>query len=189
MTEHGLGRLHLESLEQRYNRNVVAAIYSAVNSFISIALIAAAAMLAHQPLVFPSLGPTAFLLFSTPLIPAACPRNTVIGHLIGIGAGALGLLATGLADVPPNLSEVTLPRVAAAAIALGLTCGLMPLLHVSHPPAAATTLIIALGMLRTPLQLLVMFAGVLLITAQGIVVNRLAGVPYPLWSPRPAGGR
>ncbi|WP_409496819.1 HPP family protein [Amycolatopsis sp. cmx-11-12] len=184
--ERGLARLHLDSLERRHNPKLVAAVYSAINSFISIALIATAAMLSHQPLVFPSLGPTAFLLFSTPTLPTASPRNTVLGHLIGIGAGALGLAITGLLAVPPNLADVTFPRVLAAAIALGLTCGLMPLLGLSHPPAAATTLIIALGLLRTPHQLLVTFLGVLLITAQGIAINRLAGVRYPLWAPEKA---
>ncbi|WP_246256843.1 HPP family protein [Amycolatopsis anabasis] len=187
MSTRGLARLHLNNLQRRYHPKLVAVGYSAINSFLSIALIAVAAMLTHQPLVFPSLGPTAFLLFSTPLVPAASPRNTVLGHLVGIGAGALGLAVTGLLTTPPHLDDVTVPRVGSAAIALGLTCGLMPLLRVSHPPAAATTLIIALGLLRTPHQLVVMFLGVLLITAQGLLINRLAGIDYPLWTPKSAG--
>jgi CBS domain-containing membrane protein len=46
-----------------------------VNGFVTIGLLAAAAMLSGTPFVFPSLGPTAFLLFFTPETPAASPRT------------------------------------------------------------------------------------------------------------------
>ncbi|SHF85517.1 HPP family protein [Streptoalloteichus hindustanus] len=162
------------------------AAYSAINSFLSLALIGVAALLSGEPLLFPSLGPTAFLLFAAPLTPAACPRNTLVGHLVGVLSGAFALLVTGLHDQPPDLNHVTGARMAAAAIALGLTCGLMPLLDRAHPPAGATTLIVALGLLRTPEQLVMVMVGVILITAQGVVINRLAGIRYPWWSPAPA---
>jgi hypothetical protein len=29
-------------------------------------------------------------------------------------------------------------------------------------------------------------AGYLALVVQGFVINRLAGIPYPVWSPRPA---
>ena len=47
---------------------------------------------------------------------------------------------------------------------------------------------LALGadLLREPDQLLVLMAAVALLTVQGFVINRLAGIPYPAWSPRPA---
>ena len=54
-----------------------------------------------------------------------------------------------------------------------------------HPPAGATTLIVSLGILREPEQLLVLMVAVVLLVAQGIVINRLAGIPYPLWRPVP----
>ena len=56
--------------------------------------------------------------------------------------------------------------------------------HVPHAPAGATTLIAALGLLRTPGQLTVLMIAVVLMILQGIVINRLAGLPYPLWAPR-----
>ena len=51
-------------------------------------------MISGSPLVFPSLGPTAFLLFHDPTLPAASPRNTLCGHAIGIlcGYGSLWLM-------------------------------------------------------------------------------------------------
>ena len=181
-------RFRLSALSERHDSGIVLAIFSFVNGCLSIGLMAMAALITGQPFVFPSLGPTAFLFFYTPLTPAASPRNAIIGHLIGALAGWGSLLVFGLQDVGPALSTgVSGPRVAAAALSLGLTSGLMVLLKAPHPPAGATTLIISLGLLRTFDQLLVLMAAVLLLTLQAIVINRLAGLPYPLWSaPAPA---
>ncbi|MEV6208934.1 hypothetical protein [Kitasatospora sp. NPDC051914] len=75
----------------------------------------------------------------------------------------MALAATGLLDVLPDLTDITWARLAAAAIALGLACGLMPLLGTARPPAAATTLIVAMGLLRTPAQLAVVMLAVVLL--------------------------
>ena len=57
----------------------------------------------------------------------------------------------------------------------------MALFRVSHPPAGATTLIVALGIISQPKELLVIEIAVILLTAQAFVINRIAGIPYPLW--------
>ena len=59
-------------------------------------------------------------------------------------------------------------------------------LRVPHPPAGATTLIVSLGLIATIPKLAVLMLGVLLLVVQGFVINRLAGVPYPVWSPNPS---
>jgi len=59
---------------------------------------------------------------------------------------------------------------------------LLILLSSPHPPAGATTLIVGLGLLTTPAQLAAMAAGVILLTVVGWLMNRLLGVPVPLWS-------
>ena len=69
-------------------------------------------------------------------------------------------------------------------MSLGLTAGLMVWLKVPHPPAGATTLIVSLGVPAKPIQLVVLMLGVLLLVLQGIVINRLAGLDYPLWGPK-----
>jgi len=135
--------------------------------------------------VFPSLGPTAFLFFYTPLAASAAPRNTILGHLIGALAGYLSLVIFGLTEAAPALSGgMTVARVGAAALSLGLTSGLMVWLRVPHPPAGATTLIVSLGILRTPGQLAVLTLAVILLTIQGFAINRLAGIDYPVWRPQ-----
>ena len=50
-------------------------------------------------------------------------------------------------------------------------------------PAGATTLIISLGILTHPWQLVVLMIAIILLTLQAIAINRLFGMPLPLWSP------
>src|SRR2546421_10305694 len=141
-------RVRMPWMLQHYARIPVLAIFSFINGCISIGLMATLAVITHSPFIFPSLGPTAFLFFYTPTQPAASPRNTIIGHGVGVVAGYLSLLVTGLTMAGPALVVgVTWPRVIAAALSLGLTAGLMVLLRAPHPPAGATTLIISLGIL------------------------------------------
>jgi CBS-domain-containing membrane protein len=179
-------RARLSSLTQRHSSRFILGLFAFVNGLIAIGIMAMVALLTGQPFVFPSLGPTAFLLFYTPLLPAASPRNTIGGHAIGAAAGYLSLVVFGLTDAAPALaSEVTTARVGAAALSLGLTSGAMVWAGVPHPPAGATTLIVSLGILREPEQLVVLMVAVALLVVQGFVINRLAGIPYPVWRPVP----
>jgi CBS domain-containing membrane protein len=180
-------RARFTSLTRRHDSTVVLAAFAFVNGLIAIAVMSLLAYVTGEPFIFPSLGPTAFLLFYTPLAPASCPRNTLGGHAIGAAAGYLGLVMFGLTDAPPALAtSVTAGRIGATAIALGLTSGAMVLARVPHPPAGATTLIVALGIFHEPEQLAILMVAVLLLVVQGWLINRLAGIPYPVWSPRPA---
>jgi CBS-domain-containing membrane protein len=179
-------RFRLPALEQRHSSTFVLGLFAGINGLISIGLMSLAAYATQEPLVFPSLGPTAFLLFYTPHIPSAWPRNTICGHLIGAGAGYLSLVLFGLTNSPAAIAHgVSGLRVGAAALSLGLTALLMVWLKVPHPPAGATTLIVSLGVLTTLPQLGELMLGVLLLVVQGIVINRLAGVEYPLWTGAP----
>jgi CBS domain-containing membrane protein len=183
----GLGnRLRLKPLTERFNSVAVLGLFAFVNGLVSIGLMSLVALLTQQPFVFPSLGPTAFLLFYTPTQPTASPRNTLCGHLIGAVAGYLSLAVFGLLDAGPAiLVGVSWARVGAAALSLALTSGVMVWLRVPHPPAGATTLIVSLGLITTVPKLIVLMVGVFMLVVQGFAINRLAGVPYPLWSPKP----
>lgn len=184
----GLGnRFRLKPLTERHNSVAVLGLFAFVNGMISIGLMSLVALMTGQPFIFPSLGPTAFLLFYSPLQPTACPRNTLCGHLIGVVAGYLSLVIFGLVDAGPALVVgMSWARVGAAALSLGLTAGVMVWLRVPHPPAGATTLIVSLGLVTSIPKLVVLMLGVLLLVIQGLAINRAAGVPYPIWSPRAA---
>lgn len=178
-------RIRIPWLLQRYAQVPVLALFGFINGCISIGLMSILALITHSPFIFPSLGPTAFLFFYTPTSPAASPRNTIIGHAIGVLAGYFSLWATGLTMAGPALSiGITWPRVLAAALSLGLTAGLMILVKCPHPPAGATTLIISLGLLTHISQLILLMVAVCLLTLQALAINRLAGIDYPLWNPR-----
>jgi CBS domain-containing membrane protein len=178
-------RFQLKWLLAHYSRVPVLALFSFVNGCISIGIMALVAVITGSPFIFPSLGPTAFLFFYTPTAPAASPRNALVGHAIGVVAGYFSLVVTGLTMAGPAYAVgVTGPRVIAAALSLGLTSGLMVLLKSPHPPAGATTLIISLGILTQPRQLVILMLAVVMLTVQAFVINRLAGIDYPVWNPR-----
>jgi CBS domain-containing membrane protein len=180
-------RVRLPALTARHGSTFVLGLFAFVNGLIAIGVMALVAFVTGEPFVFPSLGPTAFLLFYTPLAVAASPRNTLCGHGIGAASGYLALVVFGLTNAAPALAtSVTGARVGAAALSLGLTSGAMVWARVPHPPAGATTLIVSLGILREPEQLAVLMLAVALLVVQGFVINRLAGIPYPVWRPRPA---
>lgn len=177
-------RVRLSWLERHYAQTPVLALFSFINGCISIGIMSVLALITRSPFIFPSLGPTAFLFFYTPRAPTASPRNTLVGHAIGILAGYFSLVITGLTAAGPALAVgVSWPRVIAAALSLGLTAGLMVLLKSPHPPAGATTLIVSLGILTKPLQLVLLMVAVILLTVQAFAINRLAGIPYPIWNP------
>ncbi len=175
-------RLRLPSLLRRYPGRLVWAVFVLVNGFLTIGLLAAVAMVSETPFVFPSLGPTALLLFFQPLRPVSSPRNTLCGHAIGILCGYASLWVLGLAHHPPTMVEgVNAERVFCAALSLASTGAFMVLFGVSHPPAGATTLIIALGIITHPYHLLIVQLAVAILVLQALIINRLAGVPYPIW--------
>jgi CBS domain-containing membrane protein len=162
------------------------ALFMFVNGFISIGILCGLAMLFKTPFIFPSLGATAFLVFFTPTTPAASPRNALCGHAIGIVCGYVALWVTGLHHAGPAIvTELGWTRILAAALSLGTTGALMIRMNVPHPPAAATTLIVSLGLVSRPGYLVVLEAAVALLVAQAIIINRLTGVRYPLWASVP----
>lgn len=174
-------RLRLMGLMNRFPPRLVWAVYVLLNGFITIVLLSVFAMFTSNPFVFPSLGPTAYLFFFSPLARASSPRHALLGHGIAIICGYLSLLATGMV-LPQGLSHgITWQTGIAAALSLGLTGALMIFLRVSHPPAGATTLIVSLGLISRPSDLVVIEAAVLVLTLQAFAINRLAGLPYPLW--------
>ena len=184
-----ISRFGLQTLEARHDRIGVLGAFALINGFLAIGVMSSAAFVTGQPLVFPSLGPTAFLLFYMPLAASSSPRNTVTGHLIGVLAGYLALVLFGLTDSGSAMTEgIDGARIMAAALSLGLTSGFMVWLRVPHPPAGATTLIVSLGILTQPAQLVFLMLAVLLLVGQAIVIDRLAGIDYPLWAPRPPRG-
>lgn len=163
-------------------------LYVLVASAITAALLAGLAHVSREPFIFPSVGPTIFILFFAPLSVQAAPRNTIGGQAIGIACGYLALITFGLQDASADIFDLSTPRIGAAIMALSLTLGLMVWTGLVHAPAGATTLIVALGLVHTIPHLLILFGAVVLVVIIAGAINRVAGIPYPLWMPPPQGG-
>lgn len=135
------------------------------------ALICAAGLAAwatKQPLIFTSLGPTAFEMVETPHRRSAKPYNVVAGHLIGVFSGFAAVWITGAWWLPPvSVGHVALARVGAAALASLLTVLGTMLAKATQPAALSTTLLIALGTLQSPADAAVIMGAVLLMVALG----------------------
>ncbi|HEU5457999.1 MAG TPA: HPP family protein, partial [Terracidiphilus sp.] len=177
-----LGRIRLSWLLRRFPPRLIWALYVFVNGFITIALLALVAVATDSPFIFPSLGPTAYLLFISPLGESSSPRNTILGHAIGLICGYGAYIVSGAAAVPFGVhAGVYGPRVLSAALSLSATGAFMVLLKAGHPPAGATTLIVSLGIISKPKELVIIEVAVFLLVAQALVINRAAGLKYPAW--------
>lgn len=170
-------------LVDRFGLRCGEALYSLVASALAVGVSGLLAYLFQQPLLFPSLGPTAYLFFESPMSAPSSPRNTIIGHSVAVVAGGVSLAAFGLLEAPSILQAgPTAQHVASGVLSVALTGGALPLFRSSHPPAGATTLIVSLGLLQTVPEVLALIAGVLILTVAGWLVNRAFGVPMPLWA-------
>lgn len=153
-----------------------------------IAAVGALAVAAGLPTLFPPLGASAFVLLHRPEAPPAAPRSVLGGHLSGLIMGYAALCLFGIASsAPAVLNAMDWRHAGAAAFALGGTAALMELCGLPHPPAGATTIVVALGQLARPWQLGVALCAVALLVVLGGAFARLRGKRYPLWAPLRAG--
>lgn len=170
------------TLAAHHDRRVVYAAFVFAASAVSIGAITALAYATGHPLVVPSLGPTAFLVFNRSNLNAARPRNILVGHLIGAAAGYVALATFGLLHAPSVVDGgLTSSRIGAAALSIALTSAVMILLRAEHGPAGATTLIVSLGFMTTPASLGLLMAGVLCLAVLGVAIDRSVGLQLPLW--------
>lgn len=142
------------------------------------------AWLSGLPMIFPSLGPSAFVLALFQDSDATSPRRVIGSHAIGVVAGlfAYHLLAGGVsmtaATAPGSIEGLRLAG--SAVLATTLTAGGMLASDTRHPPACATTLIVSLGLLSTLWEgTLIVLAVVLLVVAHRfLLATERAGARY-----------
>ncbi|MFD1514495.1 HPP family protein [Halomarina rubra] len=134
-----------------------------------VTVVGAFAWASGLPALFPSLGPSAFVLAMFPESEASNPRRVLGSHIIGVVAGlaayhmfGAGLVAT-QETVPFSLASARL--VVSSVVAIVLTVVGMLSLQVRHPPACATTLIVSLGLLSGLIE------GIVIIVAVALLVG------------------
>lgn len=164
---------------ERAEGGLRAGLWSAVVCIVGLAVVGALGVVLEQPWVFPSLGPTLMVLAETPGQKPAHPRNVLLGHVVGVAAGYLALLVTGLRTHPTVLQEgLSWPRVGAACLSVALTTLVLQALRTPHAPAGATTLIISLGLFKTAGSLAVLLLAVVVCTVVAVVLNLGLGVRH-----------
>ena len=151
------------------------AIWGPLSVTISILTVGLIGFFAGQPWLIPSLGPTAYLQAENPEHPTTRFYNTIVGHLVGLAAGFAAVALLNAWNEPAVLTDkkLVLVRVLAATIAMVGTIAIAPLLRASHPPAAATTLLVALGSLKTLNDAVNVMIGVVIIAIIGELLRRV----------------
>ena len=180
-----LQRAQLSWLLKHYASTPILALFSCINGCISIGMMAGLALLTGSPLYLSLPWPDSlpFLLYPN------CALSLAPQYVDWAWHRRAGWVFQPGRDRTDNRRAsaavgVSGPRVVAAGLSLGLTTGLMVLLRAPHPPAGATTLIVSLGIITKPLQLVILMGAVVLLIVQALVINRLAGIPYPFWGPK-----
>ncbi|MFJ9852702.1 HPP family protein [Streptomyces sp. NPDC101150] len=132
-------------------------------------LLVGVGVLLHQPLLIPPLAASAALVHGAPGLPISQPRNLVGGQLLSTAIGFGTLAVTGSTGW-------------GAAIAAGLSLGVMMLTHLSHSPAAATAVIVVLQAPHPVPFLPLLALATALLVAIGLLPGRIGGHPvrYPV---------
>lgn len=178
-------RLSTPVLLARHEERKVISVVTAINGGLAILTIGLFAWLSDLPLIFPALGPSTFILFSSPLTPSGAPRSVILGHVLALGCGYLvWQVISHLAGVPVALQPGGWLIICSASVALAVTCLVLLWFSCPHPPACASSLVVALGAVTDWRHLLLMAFMVTWLTFQAWLMNRFAGLPVPIWAPR-----
>jgi len=150
-------------------------IFATLGEVVVILVVAAIGFSSHMPLLFPSLGPTAYELVEKPNSPSAKLYNVVVGHLIALAAGfvALWLLNAWNAPKVAQAGFVSSVRMWAVVIAVAGTTFFTLLLKASQPAALATAMVVSLGAMQTRRDADAIVIGILILAAVGEPIRRL----------------
>jgi hypothetical protein len=151
------------------------AVWAPVAAAAVVLVVGTLGILVGLPWLVPSIGPSAVLIAVSPSHPTARAWNTVVGHAGGIASGFAAVAVLGAASAPTVLGDHQLvwSRVAAAVLAIALTVAIGFIVRAPHPPAAATTLLVALGSIATLREALIVMAAVVITAGVGEVLREL----------------
>ncbi len=128
-----------------------------------------------RPWLLPSLGPTAFVVAEMPAHPSARFYNIVVGHVVALLVGCLSVAALDAWGAPIVMSEhvLTVSRLGTGLLASAVTLLVLLAVQASHPPAAATALLVALGTINQLPQALDLVMGAVVLAIVGVAARRI----------------
>ncbi len=151
------------------------AIWVPMVSAILVLALGAMSLATKRPWLFVALGPTAMLLASNPGHATTRFHAIVLGHVTGFVSAWVALLLMGAGDGPTLLAGgISVARVWASALGIAVMAVVQPTLRAYHPPAAATVLLITLGMHKPTMKTsLAMLGGVVVVALLGEWFQRI----------------
>jgi hypothetical protein len=150
------------------------AAWSAATSAILILVAGALTLATSQPWLFAALGPSAVVIAGSPGQPSSRFHSVVVGHLSALLCAWLIVVLVGASNGSGTMTDITVARVWASAMAVAMTALLQPSLRAYHPPSAATTLLITLGAYHlTWKNSLSMMGGVVIVALMGEWFQRI----------------
>jgi len=162
-------------------RNVIAGV-TAVNAALAVLVLSMFTWLTDLPLVFPALGPSSFILFSSPLSKPAAPRSVIMGHWVCLASGYTAWrLVSFMTEQTISIDQNGWPLMLSASLALGMGGLLMVRLDCPHPPACASALVVAIGAVTSIANIILMAGVIVWLAYQAVVMNRFAGLPVSRW--------
>jgi CBS-domain-containing membrane protein len=145
-------------------------------SAILILAVGSLSLATRQPWLFAALGPTVVLLAANPGHPTTRFHAIVVGHLVALSSAWIAVLLMGASDSASLLagSGPAVARVWASAFAIAIMAAVQPSLKAYHPPAAATVLLVTLGVHRLSWSSFgAMLGGVLVVAILGEWFQRI----------------
>jgi hypothetical protein len=121
------------------------------------------------------LGPSAIAIATMPGHRTTRFHAVVLGHAVAFALGFLAVVLLGAGETAIFGSKaLPVSRVWASAIAVALTAVVQPMLKAPHAPAAATALLVTLGIVRPTVQsTLALLGGVLVVALLGEWLQRI----------------
>jgi hypothetical protein len=152
------------------------AIWVPLVSAVMILAVGSVSLATGRPWLFAALGPTVVLLAANPGHPTSRFHAIVVGHVVALASAWIAILLLGAGDSRTLLvgGGISVARVWASALAVALMTAVQPSLKAYHPPAAASVLLLTLGVHRlTWNNALALVGGVLVVAVLGEWFQRI----------------
>ena len=152
------------------------AIWVPLVSAVLILAVGSMSLATGRPWLFAALGPTVVLLAANPGHPTSRFHAIVLGHVVALASAWIAILLMGAGDSRTLLASggISVARVWASAFAVAMMTAVQPSLKAYHPPAAATVLLVTLGMHRlTWSNAVALVGGVLVVAVLGEWFQRI----------------
>lgn len=138
------------------------------------AVLAIPAWLLHAPFLAPPLGASIYVCVRARNLPPAAPHRIVISHLVAVLCGNLSRFLFDVHQSGFAGDVVGMPSFFAAVVAIAMTGLVLEFVDAFHPPAAATTLVVAYGLVDGFIPESYIVLAAVLLALSKVLVDRMS---------------